>query len=32
MTRFSPRFTGVLVTVSVLAVVGLLMRGCPSRD
>ncbi|HKH70492.1 MAG TPA: ABC transporter substrate-binding protein [Vicinamibacterales bacterium] len=32
MTRLSPRFTGVLVTISVLAVVGLLMRGCPSPD
>src|SRR6188472_1193149 len=32
MTRFSPRFTGVLGAVSVLGVVGLLMRGCPSRD
>jgi peptide/nickel transport system substrate-binding protein len=32
MTRPSPRFTGVLVTISVLAVVGLLMRGCPSPD
>lgn len=29
MTRLAPRFTGVLVTISVLAVVALLVRGCP---
>jgi peptide/nickel transport system substrate-binding protein len=32
MTRMSPRFTGVLVSISVLVVVGLLLRGCPSSD
>jgi len=32
MTRPSPRFTGVLVTISVLAVIALLVRGCPSPD
>jgi peptide/nickel transport system substrate-binding protein len=32
MTRMSPRFTGVLVSISVLVVVGLLMRACPSSD
>ena len=32
MSRLSPRFSGVLITLSVLAVVGLLMRGCPSPD
>ena len=32
MTRLSPRFTGVLVTISVLAVVALVARGCPSSD
>lgn len=32
MNRPSPRFTGVLVTISVLAVVVLLVRGCPSPD
>jgi peptide/nickel transport system substrate-binding protein len=32
MSRISPRFSGVLITLSVLAVVGLLMRGCPSQD
>jgi peptide/nickel transport system substrate-binding protein len=32
MSRISPRFTGVLVSLSALAVVGLLVRGCPSGD
>ena len=32
MTRPSARFTGVLVTISVLAVVALVIRGCPSSD
>ena len=32
MNRLSPRFTGILVTISVLAVVALLMRGCPSPN
>src|SRR5262245_28372846 len=32
MSRMSPRFTGVLITLSVLAVAGLLVRGCPSQD
>jgi peptide/nickel transport system substrate-binding protein len=32
MSRVSPRFTGVLVTLAVLAVVVLVMRGCPSPD
>src|SRR5688572_17558170 len=31
MSRLSPRFTGVLVTLAVVAVV-LLVRGCPSPD
>lgn len=32
MSRMAPRFTGVLVTLAVLAVVVLVMRGCPSPD
>jgi len=32
MSQISPRFTGVLVTISVLDVVVLVMRGCPSPD
>jgi peptide/nickel transport system substrate-binding protein len=32
MSRPTPRVTGVLVTLAVLAVIGVVMRGCPSPD